>query len=151
MTRSASNKGFTLVEMLFAIGILVFGITSLIGVLSVGVSTRRTAEQRVRSSFEVDRVIHRIEQELVGAIAYDPMSADGELDLPVLEREHSEDYGGIQYDVTLALDVDHPELVLATIRVAWLEQGESYGQVYRRLLRRQKPFAQRIDALRRQP
>lgn len=151
MRRPDRQAGFTLVEMLFAIGILMFGITSLIGVMSVGVSTRRTAEQRVRSAYTVDSVVHRIEQELMAAIAYDPMAEDDGLDLPELERQHSEDYGGIQYTVQLSADPDYPELVLATIRVAWLEQGESYAQVYRRLVRRQQPFSQRIEALRRQP
>ncbi|MCA8942034.1 MAG: type II secretion system protein [Planctomycetes bacterium] len=145
------QTGFTLVEMLFAIGILTFGITSLIGVLSVGVSTRRTAEQRVRSAYTVDAVVQRIEQELLADIAFDPMAEDDELDLPALERQHSDDYGGIDYTVRLSADPDYPELVLATIRVAWLEQGESYAQVYRRLMRREKPFPQRVDALRRQP
>ena len=61
----ASNRsaGFTLLELMAAMGIFVFGLTALIGVLTIGVGTRRGAEMRTRAVLLADRVLHRIETE----------------------------------------------------------------------------------------
>ncbi len=146
MIASRQERGFTLVEMLFAIGVLVFGITSLIGVMSVGVSTRRTAEQRVRSSVVVEQVLHRIETEILAQLdsVAEAESAE-DLDIPPLEGQLADDYAGIKYTVRYRTDIDFPYLVLATIHVSWLSQGESVAQTFHRILPRQKPFSHRVQ------
>ena len=48
------SGGFTLVEMLAAMGILALGFSSVVGVMSVGVYTRRTAELRNQAVYAVE-------------------------------------------------------------------------------------------------
>ena len=68
MTRP--QGGFTLVEMMLALAILVFGVSALAGSLLTGVSMRRGSEMRFRADALVNQAIHRIQEEEF------PMSVD---------------------------------------------------------------------------
>ena len=63
--RSGRQCGFTLLELLAAMGILVFGVTTLIGVLGIGISQRRGAEMRTRAVMVTEQVLHRIETQIL--------------------------------------------------------------------------------------
>ena len=142
----ASNRsaGFTLLELMAAMGIFVFGLTALIGVLTIGVGTRRGAEMRTRAVLLADRVLHRIETEtLVAAELLDEFE-DDDLAIERIDQLQVDGFPGMKYSVEFAVEAEWPELVLARIRVSWLEEGEGRGQEFVRILPREVPFSRRV-------
>ncbi len=136
------ERGFTLVEMMVAIGILLFGVTTLVGVLGVGVATRRSAEQQLRAARLVDQVLYRLETQYLPSIP--PESEE----IPPLEVDAPEGFPEMKYRVDFAFDPKQPLVVLATISMRWREQGEAIGVEYRRVMFRETPFPQRVQRLR---
>lgn len=143
--------GFTLLELMAAIGILVFGVTTLIGVLGFGIGQRRGAEMRSRAVLLADRVLHEIE---IGTLADAPLPDEieesSQLAIERLEAREIEGFPGMQYTAEFTVDPATPELVLVRIKVSWLDQGESQAQEFLRVLAREVPFSERVARRRRQ-
>ncbi len=136
-----SQGGFTLVEMMLAMAILVFAVTALAGSLLTGVSMRRGSEMRFRATALVDYVIQEIEEE-VFARSQDPSE-------PLAGFAHVDPpgYPGMTYTVEFIEDLERPGVVLAKIKVSWRDQGEFIGETFRRILLRGAPFSRRVSAL----
>ncbi len=148
-TRSR-ERGFTLIEIMTAIAILVFGVVSLVGLLGVGVATHRSAEQNDRAVRLAERVLHRIEEEIVPR-AVQLAAASGEtLRLPAVDSTTAdvEGFPGMRYRVEFTLDPETPDLALVRLRVLWLDQGETQAVEFQRILVSHVPFPQRIARLR---
>jgi prepilin-type N-terminal cleavage/methylation domain-containing protein len=148
------NDGFTLVEMMVAMGILVFGLTALAGVLGVGVDTRRTAEQVTVGASQVDRIVHELEMLVlpdrirawraqVDGIETEPLAPES---LEPVTPTPIPGYPGMNYAVEFDLDQERPDLVLARIRVRWRSQGEEQGETFCRLLPLSVPLGVRRAA-----
>src|SRR5690606_34489144 len=142
--------GFTLLELMVAIGVLAFGITTLLGVLSVGVGSRRGSEMRARSVLLVERVFHDLETRVLPEHDWLELAEDADLAIPELRIDGVEGFPGMRCVVRFDIDPEHPELVLARVRVSWLDDGEETGEEFRRILPRDTPFSQRV-ASRRSP
>ncbi|MHC5065871.1 MAG: type IV pilus modification PilV family protein [Planctomycetota bacterium] len=150
MSRQASREsGFTLLEMMVAMGVLIVGVTSLLGALSSGLGTRRGAEQRQRAVLLADHVIHELES---GAWFEPPPAA--ELDTGSLAQDLAIDpitvrsvpgYPGMKYRVQFEVDPEHPDLVLAKIRISWMDQGGDVGTEFLRIMSRSQPLSQRVE------
>ncbi|MEM7198971.1 MAG: prepilin-type N-terminal cleavage/methylation domain-containing protein [Planctomycetota bacterium] len=156
------SAGFTLVEMLVAIGMLVVGLTSLIALMTAGVSARGSAELRDRAARAADWVLHDLETrrvwQTVEATTADPPVADGEGRAPgggaapeaALDElapavyEALDGFPRLRARVEFQTDPDHTGLVLATIKVHWREGGEAVAEVFQRLVRRSPPFPVRV-------
>src|SRR5690606_25708156 len=148
----AHCRGFTITEMLVAMGILMFGTVSLLGALGVGVSTHRSAEQHNQAVQLAHRVLQRLEEEIVprallaaaesGEVSAPPFAAVDATPADVASAP------GMRYRVEFTTDPERPDLVLATVRVLWLEQGEAQAVEFRRILVNHVPFAQRVARLR---
>lgn len=141
-----ARAGFTLTEMLVAIGILLFGVTTLLGVLGVGLQTRRSAEQRQRGNALIGHVLHDLEQRLFQDAAADPQQSP---DAPApLAVDAVPGHDGVRYTATFAVDPAEPDLVLCKIAVLWQEQGATMVEEYKRILVRREPFPSRVGKLR---
>lgn len=146
---SPSTAGFTLLELLVAMGILTLGVTTLLGVMTVGVDSRRSAEMRARAVTLAGRILQDVQR---GHLAEHPLPEEyrdpGELAIPRLVVEEVDGEPKLRYTVDFASAEERADLVLVTVRVAWLEQGAEQGVALQRLLPRQVPFAQRVAARR---
>lgn len=153
--RGGSESGFTLVEIMVALGVLVFGVVSLIGVMGVGVSERRGAEQRMRASRLADRVLRQVETELLAGELGSAMDSDGSggdealLAVAGVDDVPAEGDLGMKYSVRFTSDLDTPTIVLVTVEISWLEQGASVAQKFHRVVPRGAPFSQRVQKHRR--
>lgn len=143
-------RGFTLVEMLIAIAILVIGVTSLIGFMGLGVSTRATSEMRGRAIYAVDWVLedvrtHVLPQQLAAAAgADDPEAA---LEIPQTTYDTIPGYPGLSAVVTPRRDPTLPGLALLEIRIGWHEQGSEVHQTFRRVISEEAPFPARVGRI----
>lgn len=143
----ADQSGFTLTEMLVAMSILLFGLTAIAGSMMMGASTRRGTEMRLRAVHMIDHVFHFLEEEYM--LDHDPETGP----LPAIGAGNVKPgvvagYPGMKYSVRFVPDPDHPEVVLAKVRVSWKEQGESVAESFQRILIREKPFHRRVANLR---
>ncbi|MEY2981926.1 MAG: hypothetical protein RL562_2153 [Planctomycetota bacterium] len=140
------ESGFTLLELIVALGILVFGATSLIGALSLGVGSRRGTEMRARASLLADQVLLHVERELLGrhGIPSGWQSAE-ELAIPPEGVDVVDGFPGMRYAVSFETSPERPDIVLATVTVGWRDQGEDDGVVFQRIVPRAVPLSQRIN------
>lgn len=140
--RTQVQAGFTLVEMMVALGILVMGMTSLIGLFTTAVSTRYSAELRSRAAAVAEEVLRDIQENV---LARD----DGqEPEIPSLGPQPVEGMPAMRYSVDFIIDPQQPDLVMAEVRIGWREQGAELEQVFRRILPREQPFRERVLRLR---
>ena len=140
-----SEDGFTLLEILVAMGIFVIGATTLIGVLGVGSSTRRETELRARSTFLHEEIFRRISDE---HLADHPLPFDWEteedLRIPAIPPTPVDDDLDLSYSVEFDVSEELPTMVGATLTIGWLAQGETSGIRIRRLLARDVPLRERV-------
>ena len=136
-----SEAGFTLVEMMLAMAILVFGVTALAGSLLTGIGMRRGSEMRFRATALVDYAIQDIQEEIFAR------SQDPSKPLADFTRVDPPGYPGMKYTVEFIRDLERPGVVLAKIKVSWRDQGELVGETFRRILLRRDPFSRRVSAL----
>ncbi|MBL8896785.1 MAG: prepilin-type N-terminal cleavage/methylation domain-containing protein [Planctomycetes bacterium] len=66
--RGAANRGFTLVEMLVAMGLLMMGMTAVIGLFAVGLDQLRDARVRAEAGDALPRVLDDVEGRLFDAV-----------------------------------------------------------------------------------
>ncbi len=150
-SRRTGESGFTLLEMIVAMGVLVVGITSLLGALSSGLGTRRGAEQRHRAVLLADHVIHELES----GIWFEAPPPNDEGPSEILPEDLAIDpvsvpsvpgYPGMKYRVEFEVDPEHPDLVLARIRISWMDQGSDVGTEFLRIMSRSQPLSQRVES-----
>jgi len=109
-----ATRGFTLVEMLAALGILLFGVTALVGALSSSMAGRRTSEAKLQMSAIADQVVLRLQQE---AIVDDP--ATGLPRFVPQQAQPVQGFPGMTWSATAVADPARPDLWLVRIDVAW--------------------------------
>lgn len=144
------ERGFTLIEIMVALGILVFGVTALIGALGLGVSERRTAEQRQRAAVLADQILQQIQTDLLAAAPRTGAEEDiSELEIEPAVDQVADGFPGLRYAVEFTPAASNPGLVMVTVDVTWLERSAAVSQTFRRVLPRQVPFSQRVERHRR--
>lgn len=144
----AGAAGFTLAEMLAALGILLFGVTALIGALSTSVSQRRTTDARLEAVALCDLALHRLQYEAVRRS--ESGTTDLDLELAPLENQTASGFPGMTWSARPIVDADRPDVWLVQLEVRWLEEGEQVGEVFHRILPRQLPLGPRVLRFREQ-
>jgi prepilin-type N-terminal cleavage/methylation domain-containing protein len=156
MARSHSGqKGFTLIEMIFAVGILAFGLTALIGVLSVGVSTRRTAELKSRAALVADAVVQHLQEDVLsdprfGEAAQAAPGKAGDAIAPVVLAQIP-GWPELSASIELTRAESDADLLLAEVTISWRERGEAVSERFHRIVAREVPFARRVSLRRSKP
>ena len=62
--QSETSNGFTLIEVLMALGILAFGLVTVLGVFTMATTTHKRAIDRVNSALLAESVIDDLQEEL---------------------------------------------------------------------------------------
>lgn len=139
--RIRGQRGFTLIEMMVAMAILLLGITSLMAALGGGVQLRRSSEAQIEAAMVADQALLRVQQ---GIERKPDATSMLELRLPELIDQQVESFPGMHYSVQYRQDPDRPDIVMVEIAVRWLEQAEDVQQRYFRVLPLQEPMRQRV-------
>ncbi len=135
--------GFTLIEMIVAMGILVIGVSSILGLLSFGAALQRTAEARNEASLAAAQMVASLRDDP----ALFPMQPDGSVGAPaalVLERPvpgHSRLVARIELRENPLLAGEY----IATVEIGWKERGKRRLETFRTILQREVPFAHRLE------
>lgn len=134
--------GFTLIEMMVALGILLVGVTTLLTVLGDSMSLRRTSEGRIAAGLIAEDVLHQIGQ---GFQRKPAATSPLDLELRSMDDQPVPGVPGATWSVAYTEDEARPEIVLATVKVRWLEQGDSVQQEFQAVLSKSEPFAARVQ------
>jgi prepilin-type N-terminal cleavage/methylation domain-containing protein len=132
------RAGFTLVEILLSLAILLFGFTAVLGLLTFGAGLSRTALLRTSAASAVEAVVADLEETLFPLV-------EGEAGEPVdvVDRE----VPGLADVVYSARAVANPERPLeyrVDVELSWKTSGVRREKRFRTLLVREVPFGERL-------
>lgn len=137
-TGGRDRGGFTLVEMLAAMMILAFGITTVLGVMSAGLATERNSEL-IR---DASRLATAVREDLEhGGMA----GTRDEAELQDIIGGRLPDFPDLQYDLRYeTVDLDGRVDYVCRIRVRWLRGGSDVAEDFEFPLPRSKALYLRI-------
>ena len=138
----SSEGGFTLAEMLAALGILLFGVTALLGALSSSISQRRTTDARHELTALCDLAMHRVRYESIRSTTGD--SSPFDLEFVPLEDQAVAGFPGMTWSASAVEDENRPLLWLVRIDVKWLEEGDEIVEQFIRIVPKQLPMRDRV-------
>ena len=142
---SAPRAGFTLIEVILAMGVLVIGVSVLLSLLTFGAALTRTASLRTTSSTAIQAVLHDLEETLF------PLQPDGSVGepAPIVDRPVPGAPGAI-YNATAEPNPEGPRVgedpleYKVVIDVSWRAGGVRRARRYETILLRQVPFGERM-------
>ncbi len=140
--RHDREAGFTLAEMLAALGILLVGVTALLGSLTTSIGQRRSTDARHELAALADRMVHEVVHGSVRATTADPTPLDLEF-VPVVDRP-APGFPGMTWSARAVADETRPELWLLRIECRWLESGEPVTAEFLRVVPRQQTLRDRV-------
>lgn len=140
--RSDRQSGFTLAEMLAALGILLFGVTSLLAAMASSIGQRRSADAELETTALVEHVVHRAMHECVPL--RDGSSAPDELEFRPLVDQPWPGFPGLRWSVRAVAAEDRPTLWLLRIEARWYDGGDEVVSEFFRLVPRQAPLRERV-------
>jgi prepilin-type N-terminal cleavage/methylation domain-containing protein len=146
--RSADERGFTLVEVMIALGIMALGITAVIGVFTMATGAHRRAVDETSAAILAESAVAEVRGALTAAFDAGGLevlsggpgavtSGLADVPPPVLawKREARDPaFPGYAYDVLLTpIDAAKPanaDLFHVEVRVRWLATGKVRGETY---------------------
>ena len=143
------SSGFTLLEVMLAMGILTMGATAILGLLTFGAAVTRAAELRSSGAAATDAVLADLEEHLF------PMEEDGTAGepAPIVDRPVPGS-PGILYSATSQAILEgartstgQPLEYRVDVTLAWRAGGVQRGRSFTTLLLRQIPFGERMRRL----
>jgi len=143
--RRATRRGFTLLEVVLAMGILLLGLSVVLGLLSFGAALARTSAMRTTSAQAVEAVLADLEETLF------ELDKSGEAAAPVaiVDRALPGD-AQIVYSATPTLLPLQPDAVVeeyhVRVELGWLASGVRKSARFETVFPRQVPFGERQRA-----
>jgi len=140
-----ARAGFTLVEVVLAMFVLLIGMTSILGLLSFGASLSRTAALRGGAANAIEAVVTDLSETLF------PLELDSRGDEVAGEPQDIKDrelpgYPGLHYDTHSTPNPDNPLEYRVDVDVRWAVGGTTRSKRFTTLLLREVPFGERLRA-----
>jgi prepilin-type N-terminal cleavage/methylation domain-containing protein len=136
--RAAECRGFTIVEVVLAMGILLLGSAAIIGFLTFGSATARHAQLRTQTAAAVEAVVGDLDRNL---FPYE----DGELGPPiVIEKRPVPGVPGVVYSATAVPNPDLPREYRVDVEVRWESAGIQRSKSWSMLKMQEIPFGERL-------
>ena len=149
---SAGRGGFTLIEVVMAMFLLLLGMSSILGLLSFGAAMARTAELRSGAAYSIQAVLADLEESLFPLVRDEAGNEVAGDPIPVVDRPLP-GYPGLVYSATARPNPD-PEAVrsdsgapleyLVEVEIAWSSRGARQSRSFQTLLLREVPFGARL-------
>lgn len=143
--QGGERSGFTLLEIVLAMGILLVGVTVILGLLSFGAALSRTAALRTAAAESVEAVAADLEE------TFFPLTPEGEAGPPedVVDRPvpgHPELVYRARGKANTSGPMRNGEPVeyLVDVELRWKSAGEQKSRSFTLLLLREVPFGERM-------
>jgi prepilin-type N-terminal cleavage/methylation domain-containing protein len=141
MNRIRRQSGFTLMEILLAIGILAVGITSVLFLFTMGARSHRRAVDRTRSALLAETVINQLRADFAEGLPDYYVEDEG--DIQAIHTASHADFPEFTYDVVfekLYPGDTRGDFYKVRVIVRWgdpdVERDERNSHVYETILRR---------------
>ena len=137
-----ARGGFTLLEMMLAMAVLLIGLTAVLGMLTFGAALTRTAALRTSASGTIEAVVADLEETLF------PLDDEGEAGEPreIVERAVL-GAPGVVYSAKATPNPDLPDEYRVDVEVSWKTAGTTRKHTFQTLLLREVPFGERMRRL----
>jgi len=134
-----ARAGFTILEVLVAMAILLVGMTAVLGLLTFGAALTRTAQLRMEGASAVEAVIADLEE------SFFPLDEQGVLQDP--QEITARPLGVLDGLVYSAKPTRNPERTTqwrVDVEVSWLSAGVRRDKRFTTLLVQELPFGERL-------
>ena len=145
-----SRAGFTIIEVIVALGILLFGMTAVIGMLTFGAALSRTALLRTSAAASAQAVVADLEETLFpmsesnGAnAAGSAASSDAGPPIEVVDRALP-GMPDVTYSATARPNPEHPLEYRVDVDMSWTSAGVHRAMSFSTILVREVPFGERL-------
>lgn len=138
-----ARAGMTIVEVLVAMGILLVGLTAVLGLLTTGAALSRSAVLRTAAAAATEAVVEDLRETLF------PVDPEGGLwsvpgpPQPVVERALPGE-PSIVYSATAVENPDRPGQYRVDVEMSWQSAGVRRARSFSTLLVRELPFGERL-------
>lgn len=133
-----AKAGFTIIEVLMAMFILLLGATAIIGFLTFGSATVRHAQLRTQATSAVESIVAEIDRHL---FPYE----NGELGEPrLLEDRPVPGVDGVVYTAKAVQNPDNQREYRVDIEMRWESAGVKRSKKWSMLKIREVPFGERL-------
>ena len=143
--RAARRGGFTLIEVVLAVGLFALGATALLGLFSAGAGMASGASLRAEAAASLERIAADLEERLF------PILPDGTLGAPLEPVDRPvPGQPRLTYTARVVPDPDPPPvpglpgLVRVDVEVRWKERGNRLALETSLLLHRAVPYGERL-------
>ena len=147
-TRPRAEAGFTLAEMLVALGILCVGVTTLLAALGDSMALRRGSDARLQAQQAVEDLVHRVAN--AGLELRVDAQTPFDVQLAAQAPTPLEGAPGLTIASKLEFDDARPDVAMLRIQVSWLDGGETVSEEFLRVIPRQLPLGARVQAFRKE-
>ncbi len=143
VTARRARAGFTILEVLLALGILLFGMAAILGLLTLGAALTKSAEQRTQAASAAEAVIADLQESFFPLVP----GPDGTLEpgepLPVKDKllPGSE---GVVYSATAVQNPRRDDEYRVDVSLSWSSSGVRRERRITTLLVRELPFGERL-------
>ena len=133
-----TRGGFTIIEVLLAMAILLFGMTAVLGLLTVATALGRTAELRTVGATASEAIVADLEETLFPEV-------DGEAGAPREIKERAvPGHPDLVYSATAVANPAQPLEYKVEIAMHWSSAGVERERRFSTLLLRELPFGERL-------
>jgi type II secretory pathway pseudopilin PulG len=148
---TSGASGFTIVEVVVAMGLLLLGMTSILGLLSFGAALSRTAQLRNSAAAAAEAVIVDLEETLFPLVVDD----DGDVivgEPKLIKNRPVPGHPGILYTAHSTGDPTDarsggPLRYRVDVEIHWTTGGKKRSKTFTTLLLREVPFGERLRRL----
>jgi prepilin-type N-terminal cleavage/methylation domain-containing protein len=139
----SDRAGFTLIEVLLAMALLLFGMASILGLLSFGAGMARTSTLRGASADAIESVMSDLEERHFPLVRNE--AGDEVVGEPV-ERvdEPVPGHPGLSYSTRSTPNPENPLEYRVDVEIRWSISGTTRAKRFTTLLLRQIPFGERL-------
>lgn len=142
-----SRAGFTIIEVIVALGILLFGMTAVIGMLTFGAALSRTALLRTSAAASTQAVVADLEETLFPMIPASTAGSAAASDAgPPIEIEDRPLPGmpDVTYSARAQPNPERPLEYRVDVEMSWSSAGVRRAMSFRTILVREVPFGERL-------
>ena len=142
------KSGFTIIEVVLAMFILLLGMTTIIGLLSFGAALSRTASLRSQAANSIEAVVADLEESLFPLVLVDGFEVAGEPE--DIEQRQVPGYPGLLYSATVTPNPSQTDPALGPVEyrvdveISWSTKGATRFRRFTTILLREVPFGERL-------
>lgn len=142
---AGARAGFTLIEVVLAMGVLLIGMSAILGLLSFGAALARTASLRSGATNAIEAVVTDLEETLF-PLELDEYGAEVAGEPRDVQGKPVPGVPGLTYSTTSLQNPENPLEYRVDVEVSWAVGGTTRAKRFTTLLLREVPFGERLRA-----